>query len=36
MKANLFLTGVMLIMIGFSACKPKEERAPADSDGRFF
>jgi dipeptidyl aminopeptidase/acylaminoacyl peptidase len=27
MKANLFLTGVMLIMIGFSACRPKEERA---------
>jgi dipeptidyl aminopeptidase/acylaminoacyl peptidase len=36
MKTNLMLLGIMFIMIGFSACKPKEERAPVIPMEDFF
>jgi dipeptidyl aminopeptidase/acylaminoacyl peptidase len=36
MRTNLILTGIMFIMIGFTACKPKEERAPLIPMENFF
>jgi len=36
MKANFVLFGIMVIMIGFTACKPKEERAPLIPMEDFF
>jgi dipeptidyl aminopeptidase/acylaminoacyl peptidase len=36
MKKNLILTGIMFILIGFTACRPKEERAPVLPLEEFF
>ena len=36
MKTSLILFGIMLIMIGFTGCKPKEERAPSVPLEDFF
>lgn len=36
MKKNLILTGIMFILIGFTTCKPKEERAPVIPLEEFF
>jgi dipeptidyl aminopeptidase/acylaminoacyl peptidase len=36
MKTNLILSGIIFIMIGFTACKPKEERAPVIPMEDFF
>ena len=36
MKTNLILAGIMFIMIGFTACKTKEERAPVIPMEDFF